>query len=243
VPFTGSHPAAVLPLLGTPLPASALVVGSVAPDLPYYLPLPSGPTHSALGVVTVDLLLGAAAWVLWHGVLAAPALAAAPRVVRERLVHRVEPGLRSRLASPVPVLLVLLGLVVGAATHVGWDEFSHAGRWGTQHVPLLAATWGGLPGYRWAQYASGLLGAGALLAWLVREWRRTRPVPAPAGRHSGWVWGALAGAGVVAGVPAALSADDDRAAAFSGATQGGRAVLVLAAVLALAWHLARLRRA
>ena len=151
MPFTGSHPAAVLPLLGRPLPASALVLGSVAPDLPYYLPLPSGPTHSALGIVTVDLLLGAAAWVVWHGVLAAPALSAAPRAVRARLVHRVEPGLRSRLASPVRALLVVLGLVVGAATHVGWDELSHPGRWGTQHLPALAASWGGLPGYRWVQ--------------------------------------------------------------------------------------------
>jgi len=36
VPFTGSHPAAVLPLLRTPLPSAALVIGSLVPDLPYY---------------------------------------------------------------------------------------------------------------------------------------------------------------------------------------------------------------
>jgi hypothetical protein len=37
VPVTGGHPAAVLPLLRTPLPASALVAGSLAPDVPSYL--------------------------------------------------------------------------------------------------------------------------------------------------------------------------------------------------------------
>ena len=38
MPFTGSHAAAVLPFARSRLPASALVIGSVAPDLPYYLP-------------------------------------------------------------------------------------------------------------------------------------------------------------------------------------------------------------
>ena len=37
MPFTGSHPAAVLPLLRTSLPGSALVAGSLAPDVPFYL--------------------------------------------------------------------------------------------------------------------------------------------------------------------------------------------------------------
>ena len=36
MPFTGSHPAAVLPLLRTSLPASALVAGSLAPDVPFH---------------------------------------------------------------------------------------------------------------------------------------------------------------------------------------------------------------
>ncbi|GAA0250852.1 hypothetical protein GCM10010492_58880 [Saccharothrix mutabilis subsp. mutabilis] len=61
MPFTFAHPAAVLPLrrrLWSPGP----VTGSVAPDLAYHLPVPGGAdlTHSVLGVVGVDLLLGLA---------------------------------------------------------------------------------------------------------------------------------------------------------------------------------------
>ncbi|MDQ7908342.1 DUF4184 family protein [Phytohabitans sp. ZYX-F-186] len=40
MPFTGSHPAAVLPLVRWGLPPAALVIGSMVPDLPYYLPTP-----------------------------------------------------------------------------------------------------------------------------------------------------------------------------------------------------------
>ena len=99
MPFTGSHPAAVLPFLGTPLPASALVIGSMAPDFPYYLPFqPALYTHTALSIVTTDLLLGALAWAIWHGLLAAPAVSAAPRTLRARLTG-VPLGLSSRLSG------------------------------------------------------------------------------------------------------------------------------------------------
>jgi len=37
MPFTLAHPAAVLPLFRGPLVPAALVVGAVAPDLPYFL--------------------------------------------------------------------------------------------------------------------------------------------------------------------------------------------------------------
>jgi hypothetical protein len=154
MPFTPSHAAAVLPLVRTPLPASALVVGSVAPDLPYYLPWTAGlVTHTALAVVSTDLVLGALIWVVWHAVLAAPAVAVAPSWLRARLAG-VPLGLRGRVSSPSAVGRVALALVAGSATHVLWDEFTHARRWGAEHVPVLAAVYGPLPGWAWAQQAA-----------------------------------------------------------------------------------------
>ena len=51
MPFTGSHPAAVLPLMRWGLMPSALVIGSMVPDLPYFLPVPDlGNTHSLIGL-------------------------------------------------------------------------------------------------------------------------------------------------------------------------------------------------
>lgn len=235
MPFTGSHPAAVLPLVASPLPTSALVLGSIAPDLPYYVPDdPGWPTHTAVGIVTVDLLLGLAAWLLWHGLLAAPALEAAPSGVRAR-VH-ASPGLLPRLRQ-LPLVVIALG--VGAATHVGWDEFTHPGRFGTQHVHWLATSHGGLEGYRWAQYASGIVGAAALLLALLLWWRRT--APRPAGRGLPWVWFALVSVATTVGVVSAASADSLRDAAFAGATRGGGAALLLALLLATIWWMRSFR--
>ncbi len=247
MPFTGSHPAAVLPLLRTGLPASALVIGSVAPDLPYFVPVTvggfhpptdvGGPSHTLWALVTLDLAMGLLAWAAWHGLLAAPLLDLAPTGLRARLAGRVRLGLRHRLATPRRAALVALALVVGAATHVLWDEFTHAGRFGTENVPALSATWAGLEGYRWAQYGSGVIGAVALVAWSVRWWRRTPPDPTGAPRRPRpLVWGAVVAAGVLGGVVAALRADGLRAAAFAGITTGGAASGAVVLVVAVLWH-------
>ncbi|HEY8721289.1 DUF4184 family protein [Pengzhenrongella sp.] len=175
MPFTASHIAAVLPLTRAPLVASALVIGSMTPDLPYFVPLPVGApmTHSLLGVVSVDVLLGLAVFVVWHGLLVRPALAAAPASLRERLSADAVRRLRSRLASLRGLLVVSVSLAVGALTHVAWDAFTHEGAWGTERVAWLIASEGAFPGYKWAQYASGVVGALVVAIWLARWWRRT----------------------------------------------------------------------
>ena len=236
MPFTGSHPAAVLPFLRTPLPASALVVGSMAPDVPYYLPVELGlPTHTALAVVTTDLVLAAAVWALWHGVLAAPAVWATPAGLRGRLTG-VPLGLRTRLGSVRRAALVVGGLAVGAATHVLWDEFTHPGRWGAEHVPLLRRSWAGDPGYAWAQEASGVLGGLVLLGWLVHWWRRTPAVPAPGRPGWWWPWLAVAAAASLAGLAAAVGAPDVHSGAVAAAFRGGGVGTAAALALALVWR-------
>lgn len=243
MPFTGSHPAAVLPLLRTPLPASALVAGSIAPDIPFYLPLElPWATHTAVAVVTVDVLLGGLAWALWHALLAPAAASASPTGLRGR-ISGVPLGLRRRLRSVRAGGLVLLALVCGAGIHVLVDEFTHPGRWGATHLPVLAEAWGPLPGVRWLDYALGVVGGVVLLAWLARWWQRTRAVPAPA-RPRWWLpWAAVVVAGLGGGLSAVEGAPDPRSAAVAAAFRGGGVVLATAVVLALAAVLsARVRR-
>jgi hypothetical protein len=239
MPFTASHAAAVLPLLRTPLPASALVIGSMAPDFPFFLPVDPGlRTHTAVAIGTTDLLFGVPAWLIWHGLLAAPALWAAPRPVRARLTG-VPLGVRARLTDVRAALLTVVALAVGSATHVLWDEFTHARRWGPEQIPALAETWWLMPGYRWLQYLSSLLGALLLLAWLARWWRRTPAVAAPHRPGPWWPWALLVAVGTGVGIPVALAAEGFGGAGYDGTTWGGGAALAVAAVLAAAWHVRR----
>jgi hypothetical protein len=254
VPFTGSHPAAVLPLLRTPLPASALVIGSMTPDLPLYvrrLDLTMASTHSTAGILTVDLLVGLLAWAVWHGVLSAPALAALPDAARDRLAA-VEVGLRSRLRrGPRHLALVVAALLVGSLTHVVWDSFTHDGRWGSEHVAALSRTYGPWTGAQWAQVVCSVAGLVAVAAVLAARWgasaphraRRSRSSPARRslgpGAAAAWLLVlCAAGAGGLAGLEAHREAGGGlHGLPLAVLTRAGAAAGAVALVLALGWHL------
>lgn len=176
MPFTASHPAAILPLRRMGLPVAALVIGSMVPDLPYYLPLPLSfaQTHSITGVLTVDLLLGLCAFVAWHALLARPLLWAAPPGMQRRIPDAERAGLRPRLTSVGAVVGVSVALVVGSLTHVAWDAFTHSGMWGIRTFPELGTPVLGLAAHRWLHLASSALGLLAI-AWVVARWWRRAP--------------------------------------------------------------------
>jgi len=243
VPFTFSHPAAVLPLRRTALPLSALVAGSIAPDLTYFLPvsLPWA-THTAVAVVTVDLGLAAAAWVLWHAVLSGPLLDAAPASLAAKLVG-TSVGLAPRVRPRRTLAWTVLAFAVGAATHVLWDELTHPGRWGARHVSALAEPTAGMPGYRWAQYASGLLGLALIGVEVARWWRRTPSQDGPARRFRLWPLLVVAAVGLGGAAVGGLSEQTVRRAGFAGITAGVGAAAACAVALCLAWHVHRLRDA
>jgi uncharacterized protein DUF4184 len=116
-----------------------------------------------------------------------------------------------------------------------WDEFTHPGRWGAEHVGVLSRSWAGEPGHRWAQEASGVLGAVVLLVWLVRWWRRATALPAPP-RPGWWApWLVLAGTGLAGGLSAAAGAPDLRSAAVAAAFRGGGVLLAAGLLLAATW--------
>jgi hypothetical protein len=253
VPFTASHPAAVLPLLRltrgrVALVPSALVIGSMVPDLPYFLPLPVGrsQTHQLSGVLTVDLVIGLAVVLVWHGLLGPAAVALAPAAVRARLPPGAPTPPRALLGAPSAVVLLVASLLVGCLTHVIWDGFTHYGGWGAEHVHWLHARQGWIRGYRWAQYASGVGGLAVLAGWAARWWRTTPERPdagaatPPVGRSTRRAAGLVVGlpalvAGTVAAVPPLVAGGGPQlaAAAFRAVTRGGSAGLAAAALVAV----------
>ncbi|MBM6403803.1 DUF4184 family protein [Phycicoccus sp. CSK15P-2] len=171
MPFTPAHVAAVLPVIRVRsrwVVPVAWVVGSMVPDLAWFLvgSRAYGLGHSALGLVTLDLALGVVLVAGWRFVALGPVRDLAPTALAERLPRpsgvtvREWPG-------------VVVGVVAGAATHVVWDSFTHRGRWGARHLDLLAATYGPLPGYKYAQYASGVVGVLLVVVAMRRWWRVT----------------------------------------------------------------------
>lgn len=196
MPFTLSHAAAVLPGIRRdgsgrgPLLPSALVAGSFAPDMTYYAAsvfpaaMPFGDvTHAAWGVVTVDVAITAALVGLWL-LVREPLVALLPGRWRGRVLGFAG-GPEGSLRWFVP------SAVIGAATHVVWDSFTHLDRWGTRAIPVLGDVVAGFPVYTYLQYGGSAV-ALAVLTWFVATGLRSvRPVtpnfPAPSRR---WQWAA-----------------------------------------------------
>ena len=185
MPFTVSHPAAVLPLLGLRLPASALVIGSLAPDLPYFLPTPFTPieTHTLGSVVGSNLLLGLFAFLVWHLLLVPPMRWIAPAGLQQRLPPPEPQSLATRLASVGGFARLCLALILGAFTHVVLDAFTHEGGRALDALPWLNGVALGLPMYRWLHLTASVAGLSVLAWFLVHWWRRagtdwpSRPIP------------------------------------------------------------------
>ena len=134
----------------------------MVPDLLYFVPIRSDRnfSHSLTGLVTLDLVLGLLFVGLWRFVAAPVVRDLSPAPLRLRMPV-------PRPLTPREALWAVPGVVLGGLTHLVWDSFTHANGWMVLRLPFLTADVG-LPVFKLAQYASGLLGCAVLLVYGLR---------------------------------------------------------------------------
>jgi Domain of unknown function (DUF4184) len=178
VPFTPAHAAAAIPFRRSRLVPSALVIGTFAPDFEYLLRLaPRGRFgHTPLGALV--LTLPVALLVLWtfHSLIKQPAALLLPEAVRRRLPDASD---KFRFSGPARFLLIIASILVGIATHLFWDSFTHSNTWPYRHWTILRQPFtlpiiGEMPLYKILQHSSTVVGMAIVAAWLV-IWYRTTP--------------------------------------------------------------------
>ena len=199
MPFTPSHAVVALPFLRTPLVPGAIAIGAMTPDLPLFLRgagLSYGFTHGWANILWTTLA-GLVLLLVWRVALRPASAELAPDVVADRLPddwRATGPEVALEAVAPrrrwQGLLLVLISLMLGVLSHIGWDLFTHEGRWGVEAVPALQQMWGPLAGYKWLQHGSsvvGLLTIGVFaLLWLTRRPVVARPRMLPAWMR--WTW-------------------------------------------------------
>ncbi len=182
MPFTFAHPAAVLPLRRFNfLHTVPLMIGSVAPDLPYYLPTRLNrliaETHTPHGALWPDIPIGFVVLVLGF-LLRRPLTALMTPRGRALCLHSLE---RFR-HQPLHWLLAIVSIYVGIWTHLVWDSFTHDNAWMVRRVAALSApvTIGGYTGTMChvLQYVSSVAGLLFLAIWYLRL---TTPAAEPPG--------------------------------------------------------------
>lgn len=140
MPFTFSHPAIVLPLTYLPrqwFSLTGLVIGSLTPDFEYFLRMriKSNYSHTLDGLFWFDLSLGLLLAFLFHN------------IVRDSLFDNLPIFLKSRFSAFRQFdwnghfkrnwLVVIISILIGAASHILWDGFTHDHGYFVQTIPTL----------------------------------------------------------------------------------------------------------
>jgi len=140
MPFTFSHPAIVLPLTFLPrhwFSLTGLVIGSLTPDFEYFLRMriKSNYSHTIDGLFWFDLPLGLLLAFMFHN------------IVRDRLFDNLPTFFKSRFSTfknfnwnkhfKQNYLVVTISILIGAASHIFWDSFTHDHGYFVQTIPTL----------------------------------------------------------------------------------------------------------
>src|SRR6266511_5349257 len=140
MPFTLAHPTAAIPLrrvLGRASVLSALIIGSLSPDLGYFIPLGihRAASHNLAGFFWFCIPAGFVGYLLFHVLLRPVGYYLLPPPLRDRL-----PLLPDGSWLPAsPLWAVLVSLIVGAATHLLWDAFTHGNGFVVAEFPAFRA--------------------------------------------------------------------------------------------------------
>ena len=175
MPFTFSHPAIVLPLGWLSkrwFSLTALVMGSMMPDFEAFLWMKSEKDHSHtwLGILYFSLPVGLLLAFVFHNIIRNVLIDHMPRPLQQRLVAFKNFNWNQRFKQNWPV--VLISILIGAASHFLWDSFSHFHGFFIKSIPALQNNII-LLGYSleipfFIQYLNSVIGL-VVLAWVI--WR------------------------------------------------------------------------
>jgi len=128
MPFTFSHPALVLPLSYLPkrwFSLTGLVIGSLTPDFEYFLRMrmQSNYSHTIGGLFWFDLPLGILLAFIFHNLVRNSLFDNLPLILKSRLIKHKLFDWNNYFKSNWWV--VAISVLIGAASHLFWDSFTH----------------------------------------------------------------------------------------------------------------------
>jgi len=132
--------------------------------------------HTIRGMFLFDLPVGLVALWLFHYFMKQPALIFVPRAIR----RRVKSDAYSFL-PPARLALIAISILIGSATHILWDAFTHGFYWPARHWRFLRTNVelpivGHMVMFKFLQYVSSVAGLLFVGLWVWYWYRTTRPV-------------------------------------------------------------------
>jgi hypothetical protein len=173
MPFTFSHPAIVLPLTYLPrkwFSLTGLVIGSLTPDFEYFLRMriKSNYSHTIDGLFWFDLPLGLLLAFIFHNIVRNSLFDNLPTILKSRFLAFKQFDWNGYFRKNW--LVVTISILVGAASHILWDSFTHDHGYFVLTIPTLQNTVDlfsrQIPILKILQHTSTLIG-GLLIAFAI----------------------------------------------------------------------------
>lgn len=186
MPFTFSHPALVFPFAYFPqkyFSWTGLIIGSMTPDFEYFIRMRilSIYSHTFSGLFWFDLPLGIAFAFIFHNVIKKPLFDNLPNFFQVRFAKYRK--LRWNRHFKYHSVIVVVSILIGAASHILWDSFTHSTGFFAQLIPFLSSEIPlfnqQIPIHKILQHVSTLIGGLIVLITLLRlppQTKKTRTV-------------------------------------------------------------------
>jgi hypothetical protein len=158
-------------------------MGCFVPDFPYLISLTPRMFygHTFPGMFLLDLPLALLALWLFHAFIKQPMLMFLPRGFRRRLRTSVN---TFSFWPAERFSLIVLSVLIGIATHLLWDAFTHRASWIYENwiflrTPVLLPHIGEMEMYKVLEYLSSIFGIVVVGLWIVHWYRTGKPSATP----------------------------------------------------------------
>jgi hypothetical protein len=155
------------------------VIGTLAPDFEYLLRLaPRGRFgHTLIGSFVLTLPLALLVLWIFHAFVKLPTAMLLAEAIQRRLQDQL--GVFP-FDGAARFLRITASILLGIATHLLWDSFTHSTTWPYRHWSVLRQPFsvpmaGEIPVYKILQHGSTIIGLGILSVWLLHWYRSSQP--------------------------------------------------------------------
>ena len=202
MPLTFSHPALILPAKYLPdkwVSMTGLIVGSITPDFEYFMRMKveSDYSHTWTGMFWFDMPLALLLTFIYHYIVRNSFICNLPLFLKKRLSRYMDFNWMNYIKHHF--FIVLISLLVGIASHIFWDGFTHRHGDFVKIIPFLRASTT-LLGFQFTNYNLlqniGSLGGGLLVLYAILKIPRAADYAKS--RNPVYYWFIVIGTGVVA---------------------------------------------
>jgi hypothetical protein len=134
MPFTPAHPAIILPFIKwRHFSATGLIIGSLSPDFEYFFKMSVNSlySHSKAGLFFFDLPVTIVLSILFHHVVKVNFIGNLPAFLQMRFQETLRLNFFHYLRRNWWIFLY--SALIGTASHIVWDSFTHNGRFFTRY--------------------------------------------------------------------------------------------------------------